>query len=436
MPTVVFLPCMVICLGALSCPQGVADDQPKADLRDQVHRLVQQLGDTDADKQAAAVGALLKLGPEVLPLLPGPDAKLSTDQQKHLQSVRATLRDSQAQKELAPRRFTFKEKSVGLSRALQELSRQTGNAVEDRRQEKEQEPTFSLDLAGVTFWEALDEIAAKADLRLSFYEKDGKLALVDGPHLALPVSTSGVFRTAVKRLTAVRDLEMDRHSWIIQFDVAWEPRLQPLFMEIQPDAVEVRDGKGDTLKNLQGGGGRAAIGRPLSSEAQVRVEAPARPAEKIGLFQGGLTLLGPSRLLSFTFDNLAKVERGKGDRGPKQTQDGVTVQLREFNPTADLWTVGVLLEYPAVGPEFESFESWLVNNEIFLERKDGRGRHAANGGYTLDDSSGRKALLTYRFIEDVKLSLGKPAEWRIVYRTPGAVVPMPVRFEFKDLPAP
>src|SRR5262249_34540979 len=206
----------------------------------------------------------------------------------------------------------------------------------------------------------------RADLRVS-YDRDRKVALVDGPHLALPVSHSGVFRTTVKRLLAIRDLEADVHFWTIQMEVAWEPRFQPLFVETQPEGLVVQDGKGVALKNLPGGSGRAAVTRPLAVETQVRVEAPRRPADKIGLLKGNLALIGPSKMLTFTFDDLAKIERGKTDQARKQTQEGVAVNLRELNPATDLWTIGFLLEYPSDGPDFESFESWLANNELFLE---------------------------------------------------------------------
>jgi hypothetical protein len=411
-------------------------DEPRNDLKGKVDQLVQQLADQDSEKQAAAVAALVKLGPDILPLLPKPDAKLTAEQKKHLAAIRTTIRDAAALNAIAPRTITIQKKSITLEVALTEISQQTGITVMDRRRDKETSPKFALDLTKATFWEAVDEIALKADLRISFYEKDGALAFVDGPHKTLPVSHSGVFRVAVKRLLSLLDLEADHHVWMLHLEIAWEPRFQPLFLEMQPDSLVVKDGKGGELKSIPGGGGRVPVTRPLTMETQVRVEAPTKPTDKIAVLKGAMTMVGPSKMLNFTFDNLAKIDPGKKEQVRKETQEGVTAYLREFRVEPEIWTFGLLLEYPQDGPDFESFESWLVNNQIFLEKKNGKGRFAANGGYDIDEQGGHKAILNYRFIDDNNLTLGKPEDWKLIYRTPGTIVKFPIQFEFKDLPVP
>ncbi len=423
----------VLC-GVALLPSGRADDN--ADLKQKVNQLVQQLNDHDSEKQAAAAAALLKLGPEVLPLLPGPDAKLTAVQKKHLQILRSSLREAQALKGMAPSTITLQNKSVPLSEALKELAKQTGITVMDKRRDRDADPRLDLDFNKTTFWEAVDDIATKADLRVYLYDRSGQVALMDGPHQDLPVSHSGVFRIAVKRLTAVRDLDSEAHYWILNLEIAWEPRFQPLFLDTPMDDLVVQDAKGVTLKNLPTGSGRTPVARPLVTEAQVRVEAPERPTDKIGLLKGGFTVVGPSKMLTFTFDNLAPIDRRKPEQTLKQTKEGVTVNLRELKVEPELWTFGFLLEYPADGPEFESFESWLVNNKIFLVKKNGKEQFAENGGYEIDEQAGHKATLNYRFIEDNTLTLGKPADWKLIYRTPGTIIKMPVKFEFKDLPVP
>src|SRR5262249_29888 len=136
------------------------------------------------------------------------------------------------------------------------------------------------------------------------------------------------------------------------------------------------------------------------------------------------------------FADLAPITRGKKDQARKETQEGVTVHLRELTTERDRWTIGLMLEYPTDGPDFESFESWLVNNEIALEKKGGKERFPENGGSDTEDQGGHRAILSYRFIEDRKHTLGKPGDWNLVYRTPGTIVKTPVQFEFKDLPVP
>jgi hypothetical protein len=431
-------------------------DEPKPDLKEQVKQLVDQLADAEAAKQTAAVTALLKLGPAIVPFLPEQDPKLLTpDQLKHLQTIRTTLRDAQAQKELAPRHFTLANQSIPLSKALAELARQTGNAVMDRRQNNKDDVPVKLDLHDVTFWQALDAIAKEADARISLYEQDNQLALLDGPYRIMPVSYDGLFRTVLKRVQTVEDLEMDNHYCTATIEIAWEPRFQPLFLETKPDSLTVQDEKGLDLKGPEEGSGRAAINGRCAVVGEVRVEAPKRATGKLTIIKGNFFIMGPSKMLTFTFDNLAATtqdssskegqgnskdkqaqKNGKEKPEQKQTKEGVTVKIREFSLEPELWTIGISLEYPPENPEFESFESWLVNNKLQLEKKDGKATIMSNGGYEVDDQSGQQANLSYRFVEENDVVLGKPSDWKLVYKTPGTVLKVPVRFEFKEVRLP
>jgi hypothetical protein len=408
-------------------------DEPAAglrDIRDKVKQLVEELGDPDAAKHTAAETALLKLGPDILPLLPEDDAKLTPAQADRLKAVRAALREALVQKDLAPRTMTLQDASIPLSKALAELARQTGTPVEDGRPAKDDDPKLKLDLNKATFWQALDAIAREADLRISPYEGKGVIALREGPHQVMPVSYSGLFRVAARRIQATRDLGAEEgHTCTVFLEIAWEPRFQALFLDTKPDSLEATDEKGSALKVMEAGEGRSAVSGRRAVEVPVRLEAPPRSATKLGLLKGSFAVLGPNRMLTFTFDDLAKAGKDK----PKKTQQGVAVTLREFSTEPDLWTFGLLLEYPPDGPDFESFESWLVNNQARLE-KDGKSYPPA--GDEIDSQTGHQALVKYRFAEEKGLVLGKPEGWKLVYQTPGSIIKVPVKFEFKDLPLP
>jgi hypothetical protein len=347
----------------------------------------------------------------------------------------------QLSEELTPKPFTLQENEVTLSKALAELAKQTGNQVEDRRQSRE-EVKLKLDLRGVTFWPALEAIAKAADAKISFSEQDGKLALSDGPYQLLPVSYNGLFRVAVRRLDAIHDLEANTQLCLLYLQVAWEPRFRPLLMETQPDDLTVEDDKGHLLEIPEGGKGMAPVGQRAAADVRLRVTAPHRSAARLGVLKGTLSAMAPSKTLTFTLDKLTAIPK----QGPprRETQDGVTLHLRELRSEGgegdEIWTVGILLEYPAEGPKFESFQSWLVNNEIYLEKeKDGlKQRFPPNLGYETDDSTENKAVIRYRFGDEPekRLTLGKPGDWKLVYRTPGKIAQVPIPFEFKDVPLP
>ncbi len=84
---------------AFSVPLALAAaPEDAADLKAKVQRLVEQLG--IPAKQVAAETELLKLGPDVLPYLPGEKAKLTPAQRERLRSIRATLQEAQVLREL------------------------------------------------------------------------------------------------------------------------------------------------------------------------------------------------------------------------------------------------------------------------------------------------------------------------------------------------
>jgi hypothetical protein len=241
--------------------------------------------------------------------------------------------------------------------------------------------------------------------------------------------TETPLRTTLSRLVAVRDLENKTHTWTIYLHVGWDVGARPLFINAQPDDLLVRIKNDTELKPIPQGTGRIAITSEHRIEMPIRLQAPIQPSAKIDLLKGSYTVLGSKRTLSFTFDPEKPTPQS-------EMQDGVTVRLDESKQNKTMWTVRVRLTYPDDTPDFESFESWLGNNELVLERKDGKGRFTPNGGYSIDESAGKSATLTYRFLKDKNLSFGNPADWRFVYRTPGKIEKMPVKFEFKDLPAP
>ncbi|MBV9124162.1 MAG: hypothetical protein JO112_12460 [Planctomycetes bacterium] len=327
-------------------------------------------------------------------------------------------------------RVTLQNPSLPLSQVLAELTRQTGIAVADRRQNREKDPRLNLDLNRATFWQALDAVARQANLRLSLYEKDGHLALREGPYLVCPLSSQGPFRVAVKRLDLIRDWETAGHFGTAHLEIAWEPTLQPLFFQTRPDALVVQGAPGQVLKVVDSSSGLESVAGRSAVEVPVRLEAPPRTTPGLTLLQGSFSLVGPTTMLTFTLDDLAAVKGGQPNL--QKTQEGVTLKVRGLSTGPDGWIVSLVLTYPAEGPEFESFESWLANNEISLEKKGTRQR-VSTTQYEIEEQVDHRAAITYYFNQS---DLGRPGDWKLVYRTPGAIVRVPVRFEFKDLPLP
>jgi hypothetical protein len=428
------LPVLATVLGSLLAlvalaPRTAPADEVSATTKAKVKQLVTLLDDADAARRAAAAKALVSLGSDILPVLTDPDQKLSARQTEAVADIVKKIRALQGDGEPTASKVTLLG-TFTLEKALAQIAKQTGNVVEDRRTNKSEEKR-SIDLNNVPFWQAIDQLARDTDSRLDLYQKDGVLALVDGPYHEQTASINGIFRTVAKEISAHKNLDADMGYYQVSLEVTWEPRFRPFFIETRPDSLVVKDDKGKDLAGAQQpGGGRMAVDQGHYALVDLRLPPAQRSVNHLGLLKGKLAVLGPSKWQTFTFDDLKVSE---------QTKDGVTAKLSKTNLTPDLWTLEMTLKYPESGPSFESFESWLVYNEIYLVKKDDpQQRFANNGGYETGNSSGTKASISYHFVDDpkTKFNRGKPDEWKVVYKAPGQFIEVPATFEFKDVPLP
>ena len=113
----------------------------------------------------------------------------------------------------------------------------------------------------------------------------------------------------------------------------------------------------------------------------------------------------------------------------KQGDIGVTLESTEVDES--VWKVSLAVTYPAEGPAFESYRQGLFNNRLWLQKPDGS-RFEQNGGFNNSGNDGGKVSFEYIFVD----APGKPADHMLVYETPAKVVPIPLEFEFKDVPLP
>lgn len=332
-------------------------------------------------------------------------------------------------KAVVVKNVTIEAKDWPLSKALQTVQGQTGIEV---RRGTEDDPTIKeLKLKNVSFWQALDEIAKAADVRVSLYQRDGKIALVPGPYREVPTSYSGPFRITLKKLIALRDLETGAHGCLAKIEVAWQPPFQPFLLETQPETFSLKDDKGldQELPPLEKSAGYVGNDRH-AIEIDVALPALRRNVARIGLLKGSLKMIGSAKTLNFEFTELKKA---------KKEQEGVNVEITNFDAKVNedkenFWTLEVRLKYPpSTIKESHQISDWLVRSRPELVRKGGM-RLRPNAGF---DSDPESTTIRYRWVDDLpKLNLGKTSEWKFEYITPGPVIEVPIPFEFKDVPLP
>ncbi len=389
-----------------------------------VKALVEQLGGKEQDAQAAE-SALLKLGPDILPLLPEPAGKGARDER--LRTVRAIL------KELLPRTATLKGKPVPLSQALKELETQTGMAVVDNRGTRT-DPAVTLKGTGLPFWQALDQLATASGARVELYGADGRPALGLGPPKGepQPISYHGPFRTNVRKLTLARHLDTGLHTCLIQLDLAWEPRFRVLLVETGPASVRFApDKQGKELQAQVPGQGRSSPATALAVESRLLVPAPHRSAPAIAEVKGHFGVVLANKVLPFTFP-LAK--------GSPQTQEGVSARVSDVVQEKGRWIIEMTIKNPSGAAFLETHQYsllWRLHHAIWLQK--GKQRLLPTlSGTEYEKETATEGVLRYLFTTkgNPGVPFGNLSDWTLHYQAPGRIVELTVPYQFKGVALP
>ncbi len=433
-----FTACAV--LATCSAAIRAQDASVKPDLKQNVADLVKRLDAPKAAARQEAQAELIKLGAAALSLLPPDDAdELSAEQRRRLAEVRTALLGSSAKAAIAGSTLTLAAKAITLSDAVAEIQKQTGNQLVDLREEFGQDvtnPEFTVDWKNKRFWEAMDELSAKTGVSYYLHTGERQLGLVAQPLPATPVAYAGPLRVAFTQIVRRIQFEANQKECLLQFEIAWEPRLRPILFEMKRDQMQVIDDQ-DRKIEIQGGGMadapeeeaatlKAAVdGSMVRTDFIIHLAQPAKGAEKLRV-AGVVNIVLPADIQTFDFTELAKSKNVKKEKGK------VAVTLEQFAVLDDgLWGADLILEFGSAGEAFESYETWFYDNEAYLQRADGT-RFPTNGGVTLTESGDGKLGIQYRFVD----APGKLAEYKLVYKTPSAILQESVPFEFKDIELP
>jgi hypothetical protein len=178
----------------------------------------------------------------------------------------------------------------------------------------------------------------------------------------------------------------------------------------------------------------APVDGRISLPFDVALPPVDRGVKRLSLLQGEFYAVAPTKMLTFTFGPLDQLAAAPAQDPRRQsTQEGVECRVGKVVADDDHWSVEIVLDYPEGNVKLDSYQSWVVNNDIHLEGKDGD--RFPSDTYLLEESTPRHAVLTYHFTDKERMKRGL-SEWKLVYATPALVVKVPVRFSFKDVPLP
>ena len=343
--------------------------------------------------------------------------------------------EAEARKALEPRTFTFSQPSLPLDKALAELTAKTGNRVADTRKSATN-PALNLPKEPTTFWQALDAIGRISGVGFSAFGETG-VALTDAPYRAMPTAYAGIFRIARRRVAVIRDDETDSRQCQLAFDVTWEPRFQPFYVDLKLVKLTFApDAKQKQLTDEVRGRGRVHVAGRSAIEFDAHTAAPDRTCPKIALLEGTVWALGPSRMVPFTFDKLALQKPGAKDP-PRRTEDGVTVTILSIKRQTEVLLVKLKVESPKGAIGFDSHESWLDNNRIMLTKEVGGKQRVLLPTGSQEERQWPRAEIEYAFTETEGLSLPASLDgWTLRYEAPGRIVEVTAKFKLENLALP
>jgi hypothetical protein len=414
---------------------GQADAPGEDELALEVRKLVSRLNAPRLAEREEAEQKLLDLGPEVLERLPLVTDRTPAEVTQRIERIRQKLRTALAKSVLEPSRVTLQGDAVPLSEILAAIQEQTGNQVVDDRGraggQAADELTLKVAFDGMPFWQAMDRVLDQIGLCIDPYGTGESLRLCTRCSDLLPLAGrttySGPFRFEAVRVDAARDLRNpNAHSLRLTLEVAWEPRLAPISLQLKMADVRAVDERGNPLP---------VDGRQAEPEALVHPDAnavqliiplglPPRSSTAIGRLGGRFTAMVPGKIQTFRFTDLEKAKNAE------QRMAGVAVLLEQVvRETNTIWQVRMRMRLDEAGDALASHRTWVYDNEAYLEGPDGE--PVLCDGYESTRQTENEVGVAYAFAIDGPLS-----DYAFVYKTPGMILSQQFDFEVRDVQLP
>lgn len=424
---------MVATLAVAALLLGQVAEPGAADLKKEVFRLVRQLNSNELAQRDAAEKSLIELGPAALDLIKI-DAATPPDAKQRLGRVRAALERAAAEATAKPTKITLQADAQPLADVLAALSKQSGNAFIDLRPNLGQEqtqPKVTVALDGVPFWEAADAVLDAANLTTYAFGAEGKaIGLMNRPEHALPRrgrgAYAGPFRLEATSVEARRDLrDPTQRSLRVTLEVCWEPRLRPITLDMPVADLKATGPDGEAIAVAGGEAMLSVAVQPNIAQAELDVllDPPARSVAKLSSLSGKMHALVPGRMETFEFGEL------KTAKNVEQRRGGVTVMVESVQKNDEIYEVYMQVKFDEAANALESHRGWIFANDAYL--LDAAGNKVEHAGFETTRQQPNAVGVAYKFVLDDGLGAH-----RFVYKTPAAIVKLPVEFALKEIELP
>lgn len=413
-------------LDKLTEKPAMTKDDSKINLGE-VRKILRQLESDKAADRDAAEKRLIEVGPSIVAFLPEVNSSTSGEMKIRLERIRKELQTSKIETFFDASLVTLNGK-MPLSEALAALTKQTGNKVGFERTEATPTKEVEVKADKQPFWEVLDDLMIQSHLRLNTYANNEGIVLMPDdsvlpgpePFFSGPFQVSAISTQTTKQFYGRTDGQLD-----ISLQVAWEPRLKPIFIQLPTDTMKLSIAGSEELSTTNPG---ANLDIPVSSEgaaAQIDLQFPRPPRTvgKIDKLKGEFVMAVPSEKHKYLFEKF-----GNGKRQSEKFGE-VTVTMESARRNGSAFEIRILAEFKESQGALDSFRGWILSNRAYLvDSKQNRLENASMNTYAISGDSVGVAFLF--------LLTAEPDDYTLIYESPAMITRQNVKFELTDIDLP
>ncbi len=392
-----------------------------------VRALIRQLESDELAKRDEAETELIKLGPVALKLLPTITPQTSGELKIRLQRIRKELESVNTETFFEASKVTL-QGTMKLSEVLSKLKEQTGNVVKLQGGEAAGDVDVTIDWKDTPFFEAIDDLIIERSLRLvAFASTESELVLAPANEAEMPSPhITGPFRLDVSGVESQRTFgtQLDgitRLSMVF----SWEPRLDPVFMQIPMKTVLAKTADGKEIRASNPNAApeiRLNIGGS-SAQVDVQMQRIGREIQELQSISGQLVISVPSEKYKYEFK--------KFGNGKKQSQrhGDVGVTLEGMQRNGKVYEMRLFVEFGDSQGALDSYRGWILSNHAYI--LDSNDKQLENVGYQTYGAGDNGIGVSYMFQLNSDLD-----NYRLIYESPSSIRRQTINYELKDIPLP
>jgi adenylate kinase family enzyme len=426
---------------------GVAQDEELDEMKmlQQLDQWLQQLQAPDLKDREIAEQKMLELGPVILDYLEFSEDQ-PTDVKERLARIRSQLEKVLVLRFNQPTTIQLQGKHP-LATLLAAISQQTGNRVQlsQRVSAEIADQSLDVDWQQIHFWDAVHQVMQAGGLTPDSYAgnarelmlrpmvpavplaaiapQEAPLSPVPMP-LLIPRGSAGVFDVTVNRVLSVLDFaNPGSSSTQITLVIRWEPRLQPISVDVPFRSLVLRDqlGKEIPIQNRDRIFHGVVQGEMPGLEFNLPIDAK-RDLREIQSLEAELLAVMPGKVETFRFRKVGTLKDGA-----EIQKAGATVVFEGVAKNQDLYGLTITLKFDESYHALESHQAWVFENPIFLEDEQGNRIEPL----TLEGvrQSGNAVTIRYYFRD-------QPQDYQLVYQTVSAIVQQSIPFRIENIILP